>query len=140
MMTTKLIFEDFTQLLKKYPELKSPLEKGFFLTGYTSGSPPGEKVTVFLVRSPWTQFCLQATAMGLLPPGAVLLVTDKIESGLNDPWKAYSLEPEMLLANNQRDRELSKTHRNHGRSSSHLASLAAEIALENNQQKSLKAR
>lgn len=128
MINKQKVSAKFEQLLVKYPHLKKHIEKGDFLTGYTAGSCSGAKVTVFLVRSPWTQFCLQATAMGALPPGAVLLVTEQMMSSPISPWKAYTLETE--IENKSPERKPSKVNRLYSKSKPNLASVAAEIALE----------
>jgi hypothetical protein len=138
MITKQQVSANFAEILERYPHLKSSLEKGAFLTGYTAGSRSGEKVTIFLVRSPWNQFCLQATAIGLLPPGAVLLVTDEIQSGPVGQWQAYSLEEEITVKKHLNNS--SKGNKIYQKSDSSLASVATAIALENNEQESLKAK
>ncbi|ACK69440.1 hypothetical protein PCC7424_0986 [Gloeothece citriformis PCC 7424] len=131
-MTPQLTSKSFLKLLEKHPHLKTFLEQGRFLTGYTQGTYGGTQVKVFLVRSPWTQFCLQATAVGVLPAGAVLLITEEMEATPQSLWKAYSLESENKLTTNSRTSQF-----NSGSSSkistpltSSLTTTAASIAIE----------
>lgn len=79
------------RLLEQYPQLGPFIEEGRFLMGYTNGSANGKQVPVFLLRSPWTQFCIQATACDSLISGAVLVVTDDSQWSLESNWKAYNL-------------------------------------------------
>ena len=78
------------RLLEQYPQLGPFIKEGRFLVGYTNGSANGKQVPVFLLRSPWTQFCIQATACDSLISGAVLVVTDDSQWSLESNWKAYN--------------------------------------------------
>ncbi|WP_013324506.1 hypothetical protein [Gloeothece verrucosa] len=123
-MTPQLTSKSLSKLLEKYPNLKTPIEQGRFLTGYTQGSYSGNQVNVFLVRSPWTQFCLPATAIGSLPPGAVLLITEEAHASPQGLWKAYSLETDNKSFNNR------STSQVQSQFLSSLTSTAASIAIE----------
>ena len=119
------------RLLEKYPQLKPFVEEGRFLTGYTNGSVQGNQVQVFLLRSPWTQFCVQAKACDLLIPGAVLVITDDLQWSLESKWKAYSLAVNSPSLNNSRRNLQHKRRSIPGETSpSPLTVLAAEIATE----------
>lgn len=137
-MTPQPTSKSFLKLLEKHPNLKAPIEEGRFLTGYTQGSYSGNHVNVFLVRSPWTQFCLPAVAIGSLPPGAVLLITEEAHASPQGLWKAYSLEPENKSLNNTRSHHHGSTSQLQSKlvsssgykTSSSLTSTAASIAVE----------
>ncbi|HAC63224.1 MAG TPA: hypothetical protein DCF68_06695 [Cyanothece sp. UBA12306] len=121
------------RLLEKYPQLKPFIQEGRFLTGYTNGSVQGKQVEVFLLRSPWTQFCIQAQAYDVLIPGPVLVITDDIQWSLESKWKAYSLgintpSPKHSQKNLQHKRQGVSSRQN--KASSPLTVLAAEIATE----------
>ncbi|WP_013325376.1 hypothetical protein [Gloeothece verrucosa] len=118
-----MISKNLASLLQRHPQLKNSIEEGQFLTGYTDGSTNGKTVSVFVFRSSWHHFCIQATACGSLPPGEVVVVTDNSLFNLTNEWKAYSLKDEK----NHSKGATSATHNNH-KSGSRLTSLAVEIA------------
>ena len=79
-------------LLEKYPQLRPMIKEGRYLLGYTDGSCRGKQIQVFLLRSPWTQFCIWAATDEVeIPAGGVLLLTDDPEWSIESQWKAYSL-------------------------------------------------
>lgn len=117
-------------LLEKHPQLRPMIEEGRFLLGYTDGRIEGQQMPVFLLRSPWTQFCIWATANDVIPPGGVLVITDDPQWSLESDWKAYSLvNPQ---TNNKPNKNLTRKgysrRQNKETSRSSIATLAAEIA------------
>lgn len=127
-MTPQTNSSSLSKIIERYPHLKTLIEKGLFLTGYTQGGFSGKLVPIFLVRSPWTQFCLQAQAVGVLPPGGVLLITDEAQWSPHSTWQAYSLESEEAAISNNSIHE-TKAQPNRTKVSP-LASTATTIALE----------
>ena len=119
-------------LLEKYPQLRPIIEQGRFLLGYTDGRSDGQQVPVFLLRSPWTQFCIWATASDLIVPGGVLVITDDPQWSLESPWRAYSLVSHGQNPNGKFSKNL--TRKSYSRRQSQqkpldsMTSLAAEIA------------
>ncbi|ACK67290.1 hypothetical protein PCC8801_3319 [Rippkaea orientalis PCC 8801] len=120
------------RLLEKYPQLKAFVEEGRFLTGYTNGGGQGNQVQVFLLRSPWAQFCIQAKAGDLLIPGPVLVITEDLEWSLESKWKAYNLTVNPSSSNHSgRNAKYNQQSRMSGeKSPSRLTTVAAEIATE----------
>ncbi len=118
------------RLLEQYPQLRPFIEEGRFLTGYTNGSANGKQVSVFLLRSPWTQFCIQATACDSLISGAVLVVTDDPQWSLESNWKAYNLTTNQSPSLKSSRRNLRQRRSSSGKSVSPLTAMAAEIATE----------
>lgn len=119
-------------LLEKHPQLRPMIKENRFLTGYTNGSGDGKLVPVFLLRSPWAQFCLQATACESLTPGGVLVVTDDPQWSLESNWKAYSLVNNSPTGKYQRNLKAKHPSMNAGvkKPVSPMTALAAEIATE----------
>ena len=113
-------------LLEKYPQLRPMIKQGRYLLGYTDGSCDGKQIQVFLLRSPWTQFCIWAATDEIaMPAGGVLLLTDDPEWSVESHWKAYSLvTPASSVA--------TPRNRRHKASNpvSPMTTLAAEIATE----------
>ncbi|MEA5535773.1 hypothetical protein [Crocosphaera sp. XPORK-15E] len=130
-------------LLEKYPHLRPIIEQSRFLLGYTDGRADGKQVPVFLLRSPWTQFCIWATANDLLiPAGGVLVLTDDPQWSLESHWKAYSLvsnRPNTPLTRNTTKRHYHGRQRRENTVSS-MTTLAAEIATEAVQKSSSRTR
>ncbi|MEA5509857.1 hypothetical protein VB715_08785 [Crocosphaera sp. UHCC 0190] len=130
-------------LLEKYPHLRPIIEQGRFLLGYTDGRADAKQVPVFLLRSPWTQFCIWATASDLLiPAGGVLVLTDDPQWSLESHWKAYSLvtpRPHSPLGKNATQRRYRGRQRREN-TVSPLTTLAAEIATEAVQKSSSRTR
>ncbi len=113
-------------LLEKYPQLRPMIKQGRYLLGYTDGSCNGKQIQVFLLRSPWTQFCIWAAMDELaIPAGGVLLITDDPEWSLESNWKAYSLvTPASPTPTRQNRRQKAS------KPVSPMTNLAAEIATE----------
>ncbi len=113
-------------LLEKYPQLRPMIKQGRYLLGYTDGSCDGKQIQVFLLRSPWTQFCIwAATDEVAIPAGGVLLLTDDPEWSIESNWKAYSLvTPASPLPTPQNRRQKAS------KGASPMTTLAAEIATE----------
>ena len=115
-------------LLEKYPQLRPMIKEGRYLLGYTDGSCQNKQIQVFLLRSPWTQFCIWAATDEIaIPPGGVLLITDDTEWSVESEWKAYSLvtpasSSSSLTPQNRRQRASKQV--------SPMTTLAAEIATE----------
>ncbi|MDJ0661391.1 MAG: hypothetical protein QNJ42_18155 [Crocosphaera sp.] len=110
-------------LLEKYPQLRPMIKQGRYLLGYTDGSCDGKQIQVFLLRSPWTQFCIWAAMDEVaIPAGGVLLITDDPEWSLESDWKAYSLVSSTPTPQNRRQKA--------SKSVSPMTTLAAEIATE----------
>ncbi|MEL4896663.1 hypothetical protein [Crocosphaera sp. Alani8] len=113
-------------LSEKYPQLRPMIKQGRYLLGYTDGSRKGQQIQVFLLRSPWTQFCIwAATDEVATPPGGVLLVTDDPDWSIESNWKAYSLVTPASSASPQQNRRQKASKR-----VSPITTLAAEIATE----------
>ncbi|MDJ0582279.1 hypothetical protein [Crocosphaera sp.] len=113
-------------LLEKYPQLRPMIKEGRYLLGYTDGSCKNQQIQVFLLRSPWTQFCIWAATDEIaIPAGGVLLITDDLEWSVESEWKAYSLvtPTSSTLTPQHRRKRASKQV-------SPMTSLAAEIATE----------
>ncbi|MGK7954915.1 MAG: hypothetical protein AB4063_06590 [Crocosphaera sp.] len=113
-------------LSEKYPQLRQTIKQGRYLLGYTDGSCDGKQIQVFLLRSPWTQFCIwAATDEEAIPAGGVLLITDDPEWSIESNWKAYSLvtPASPTLTRQNRRQTVSKPV-------SSMTTLAAEIATE----------
>ncbi len=120
-------------LLEKYPQLRPTIKQGRYLLGYTDGSGDDQQIPVFLLRSPWTQFCIWATTDEVaIPAGGVLVVTDDPEWSVESHWKAYSLVTPALPNPSPK-----KTHQ---KQSQAMTTLAAEIAREEVQNSSSEAR
>lgn len=130
-----MISKTFANLLQRHPQLKNYIEEGQFLTGYTDGSSDGKTVSVFLFRSSWHHFCIQATACDSLPAGEVVLVTDNTLWNLTSEWKAYSLKDEKNCLNKP-----NSLNHNHHKSNSRLTSLAVEIAQKQHQNRNFSSR
>ncbi len=113
-------------LLEKYPQLRPMIKQGRYLLGYTDGSCDGKQIQVFLLRSPWTQFCIwAATDEVAIPAGGVLLLTDDPEWSIESEWKAYSLvTPASPLSTPKNRRQKAS------KGASSMTTLAAEIATE----------
>lgn len=127
-MTPQLISKSLSKLLERHPHLKRPIEQGRFLTGYTQGGHSGNQIHVFLIRSPWTQFCLDATAIGILPAGAVLLITEEAKFTPQSLWKAYTLESDNKSAKSNKNSYLNGVTLSSVSKS--LTSTATSIAIE----------
>ena len=110
-------------LLEKYPQLRPKIKQGRYLLGYTDGSGNDEEIPVFLLRSPWTQFCIWATTDEVaIPAGGVLVITDDPEWSVESHWKAYSLvTPAVPNPSSKKSRQ---------NQSQAMTTLAAEIARE----------
>lgn len=117
-----MINKNLASLLQRHPQLKNFIENGNFLTGYSDGGLNGQTVNVFVFRCTWQHFCVQATAIGALPAGEVLVVTDSYAGNVSNEWKAYSLK--------------NQSHPTR----SNLTSLAVEIAQEQHRNQSLSSR
>lgn len=113
-------------LLEKYPQLRPIIREGRYLLGYTDGKCDGKQIPVFLLRSPWTQFCIWATTEELaVPAGGVLVITDDPEWSVESQWKAYSLvTPGSTVPSRQNHRQ------KRSKPTSPMTTLAAEIATE----------
>ncbi|CCQ52118.1 MULTISPECIES: hypothetical protein [Crocosphaera] len=113
-------------LLEKYPQLRPMIKEGRYLLGYTDGSCRGKQIQVFLLRSPWTQFCIWAATDEVeIPAGGVLLLTDDPEWSIESQWKAYSLVTPASSLPTQKNRRQKAS-----KAVSPMTSLAAEIATE----------
>ncbi|MGP0127979.1 MAG: hypothetical protein ACTMUB_01545 [cyanobacterium endosymbiont of Rhopalodia musculus] len=117
------------RLLEQYPQLGPFIEEGRFLIGYTNGSANGKQVPVFLLRSPWTQFCIQAMACDSLISGAVLVVTDDSQWSHESNWKAYNFTMDSPSPKSSR-RNFRQRRSFSAKSVPPLAAMAAEIATE----------
>lgn len=117
------------RLLEQYPQLGPFIEEGRFLIGYTNGSANGKQVPVFLLRSPWTHFCIQATACDSLISGAVLVVTEDSQWSPESNWKAYNFTMDSPSPKSSR-RNLNQKRSLSAKSVPPLAAMAAEIATE----------
>ncbi len=73
--------QPFSKLLARHPQLKDYLEQDNFLVGYSAGGQRGQVLSVFLLNSPWREYCLDAEAVEVVPSGGVLVVS------LDDPWR-----------------------------------------------------
>ena len=118
------------RLLEQYPQLRPFIEEGRFLIGYASGSANGKQVPIFLLRSPWTQFCIQATACDLLIPGAVLVVTDESQWSPESNWKAYNFTLDNSSLKSSRRPPKQRRSSYSTKTVPPLAAIAAEIATE----------
>lgn len=113
-------FQLLSSLLSRHPKLHSSVEKGYILTGYTVGGQRGEQIDVFLLSSPWRDYCLTATAHEVIPQGAVLVVSQDEPWCLQGNWQAYQWNDSQLLPQDV--------------SHASLVHLATQIALEASQQ------
>ncbi|MEM8781160.1 MAG: hypothetical protein AAGF26_20370 [Cyanobacteria bacterium P01_G01_bin.49] len=98
--------------------------------GYTDGRIDGQQVPVFLLRSPWTQFCIWAATSDLIVPGGVLVTTDDSQWSLESHWKAYSLvsgNPNEKFTKNLARKGYSR-RQSQTKSMTSMTNLAAEIA------------
>lgn len=77
--------QPFSKLLARHPQLKNHLEQDNFLVGYSTGGQRGELLSVFLLNSPWREYCLQAKALEVVPSGGVLVVS------LDNPWQLHGI-------------------------------------------------
>lgn len=126
-----MISKSLASLLQRHPQLKNYIEEGQFLTGYTDGCSHGKTVSVFVFRSSWHHFCIQATACGSLPAGEVLVVTDNTVFNVSNEWKAYSLKEEKSSSVKNAsvgNKVPTAANPNTYKSRSRLTSLAVEIA------------
>ncbi len=113
-------------LSEKYPQLRLTIKQGRYLLGYTDGSCDGKQIQVFLLRSPWTQFCIwAATDEVAIPAGGVLLITDDPEWSIESNWKAYSLVTPASPTPTRQNRS-----QRGSKPVSSMTTLAAEIATE----------
>ncbi len=121
-----MVHHGIFMLLEKYPQLQPTIKQGRFLLGYTDGSSDGQQIPVFLLRSPWTQFCIWATTDELaIPAGGVLVITDDPHWSIESEWKAYSLvTPAAPNPSQPNPRQGSS------KAPSPMTNLAAEIARE----------
>ncbi|ACK71008.1 hypothetical protein PCC7424_2594 [Gloeothece citriformis PCC 7424] len=129
-----MINKNLASLVKKHPQLKNFLEKGNFLTGYTDGGLHGQMINVFVFRCSWQHFCVQAKAIGSLPAGEVLVVTDSFDGNLTNDWKAYSLKDEKSSLM----KSTSLNHQSHNRSN--MTSLAVEMAHKQHRHQKISSR
>ncbi len=104
----------FSVLLARHPNLQDYLEHDKFMLGYALGSEQGGIFSVFLLNSPWRDYCLQATASEAIPSGGVIVVTHEEPWKLQGVWQAYYWDYSLEM-----DKKTAK-----------LASLAVEISLK----------
>ena len=120
-------------LLEKYPQLRPTIKQGRYLLGYTDGSGDDQNIPVFLLRSPWTQFCIWATTDEVaIPAGGVLVITDDPDWSIESHWKAYSLVTPAVPSPSPK-----KSRQKHSHA---MTTLAAEIAREEAQNTSSETR
>lgn len=81
--------QPFSKLLARHPQLKTALENSNFLIGYSAGCQRGQRLSVFLLNSPWREYCLEAKAVEVIPSGGVLVISDDDPWQLNGSWQAY---------------------------------------------------
>ncbi|MGK7944904.1 MAG: hypothetical protein AB4058_10595 [Microcystaceae cyanobacterium] len=81
--------QPFSKLLARHPHLKYDLEQENFLIGYSTGGQRGQLLSVFLLNSPWREYCLEAKALEVIPSGGVLVVSNDEPWQLQGIWQAY---------------------------------------------------
>lgn len=129
-----MLNKNLVTLLQRHPQLKTVLEKGNFLTGYSDGGVEGKTVNVFVFRCSWKHFCVQATAIDFLLPGEVLIVTNSSFKNVTHDWKAYSLKEE------KHSLTKSNSFIHNSKNRSNLTSLAVQMAQQQHRHHSLSTR
>ncbi len=116
--------QPFSKLLARHPQLKYNLEQENFLIGYSAGGQRGQLLSVFLLNSPWREYCLEAKASEVIPGGGVLVVCDDEPWELQGTWQAYCWDAPFVPIPRSA----------HHRQSSNLTHLATAISIESAQQ------
>ncbi|MGK7930203.1 MAG: hypothetical protein AB4041_02060 [Microcystaceae cyanobacterium] len=116
--------QPFSKLLARHPQLKYNLEQENFLIGYSAGGQRGQLLSVFLLNSPWREYCLEAKALEVIPSGGVLIISDDEPWELQGSWQAYYWDaPFVPTPRSSLHRQLPT-----------LTHLATEISIESAQQ------
>jgi hypothetical protein len=112
--------QPFSKLLARHPQLKDYIEQDNFLVGYSGGGQRGQNLPVFLLNSPWREYCLEAKATEVIPSGGVLVVSLDDPWRVNGSWQAYCWDASFV--------PISRSA--HGSQSPNLTHLATSISLK----------